>query len=96
MVPSGVATNLRLRPEAEAALRDEAARTGRSQQELIREAIDQYLRLAPSHTPRTEAERLVASGSVLMARSAFRESDTRLTLPRGTSSADLLDREDRL
>lgn len=44
-----MATNLRLRPEAETALRKEAERTGRSQQDLIREALDRYLSIG---TPR--------------------------------------------
>lgn len=91
-----MATNLRLRADAARALRDEALRTGRSQQDLIRAAVDQYLRLVPGEVPRTEAERLVAQGSLLPARSAFREAGGRIGLPRGTSSVDLLDRDDRL
>jgi len=44
-----MATNLRLRPATEAALRERSASTGRSQQQLIRDALDQYLGLAESH-----------------------------------------------
>jgi predicted transcriptional regulator len=40
-----MAMNLRLSPEAEAALRAEADRANRSQQDLIRDAVDQYLGL---------------------------------------------------
>jgi hypothetical protein len=40
-----MATNLRLNLKAERALRAEAARTGESQQNLIRTAVDQYLGL---------------------------------------------------
>ena len=90
-----MATNLRLGPDAERALREAAVRTGRSQQYLIRAALDQYLGLAAAPVPLTEAQRLVAEGSVLPARAAFRASEKRLRMPRGLSSADLLDRADR-
>ena len=40
-----MATNLRLSPESARALQDAARASGRSQQELIREALDQYLGL---------------------------------------------------
>jgi len=40
-----MATNLRLRPETEHALKLEAERSGRSQQEIIREALDLHLGL---------------------------------------------------
>lgn len=93
-----MATNLRLRADAEKALRDRAADTGRSQQQLIREAVDQYLGLRLPTVPRTDAEALIADGQVLPPRSAFRElSDAELTrLPDGVRSEDLLDRDDRV
>jgi hypothetical protein len=92
-----MATNLRLRPDAEEAVRAEAVRTGRSQQEVIREAVDIYLGLNESH-PRSEAEALVANRSVLPARGPFVEvdADDMITLPEGMTTLDLLDRDDRL
>jgi hypothetical protein len=91
-----MATNLRLRREAEDAIRAEAARTGRSQQELIREAIDAYLGLRESR-PGSEADALVANRSVLPARSPFVEVDEEdmVPLPDGVSTLDLLDRDER-
>lgn len=87
-----MATNLRLRPDAEQALREKSAATGRSQQELIRMAIDEYLGLA---TPRTATiDELIAAGVVTAAR-PIRDGVPRLTLPPGVNSLDLLDREDR-
>lgn len=91
-----MATNLRLRPDAEEAVRREAERTGRSQQELIREAVDQYFQLSAPNGPRTEAESLVASGVVLPPRSPFRQVSPSLSLPEGKTSVDLLGRDDRL
>lgn len=91
-----MATNLRLRPEAEAALRAEAQRSRRSQQDIIRDAVDRYLGLA-SHTAEvTELDELVASGTVVRPRVPYRKARRRLTLPEGISSTDLLDRADRL
>lgn len=94
-----MATNLRLRPEAEAAIRAAAARTGRSQQELIREAVDRYLGVqvasGESMPVRSDADALVASGAVLPARSPFRMVEEPIVLPVGVSTIGLLDREDR-
>ena len=90
-----MATNLRLRPDAQAALRTQAAATGRSQQELIREAVDRYLGLASEPVPRTAEGALLASGAVLVARTDFRECDDLLPLPEGLSTLRLLDRDDR-
>ena len=87
-----MATNLRLRPEAEKALRDQSAKTGRSQQELIRMAVDEFLGLS---TPRTATlDELIAAGIVTPPR-PVREGVSPLTLPPGTTSLGLLDREDR-
>ncbi len=91
-----MATNLRLRADAEAAVRAEAARTGRSQQELIREAVDEYLHLKGPATPLTALEALIATGAVLPARSAFREVDETISLPAGATSIDLLNRAERI
>ena len=90
-----MATNLRLRPDAQEALRTQAAATGRSQQALIREAVDRYLGLAPEPVPRTAAGALLASGAVLVSRTDYRESDTLLPLPKGLGTLQLLDRDDR-
>jgi len=91
-----MATNLRLRPDAEAAVRAEAVRTGRSQQELIREAVDAYLGLRPSH-PRSETEALIADRSALPARTPFVEvdADDMVPLPDGVTTLELLDRDER-
>lgn len=91
-----MATNLRLRREAEEAVRAEAARTGRSQQELIRQAVDLYLGLNEVTSPRSEADALVASGAVLPARSGFVKADRLLRLVDGVTTLDLLDRDDRV
>lgn len=91
-----MATNLRLRLDAEEAVRAEAVRTGRSQQELIRAAVDQYLRLIPVPPPRTESETLLAAGIVLPARSAFRQLRELVSSPDGETSIDSLDRADRM
>lgn len=91
-----MATNLRLRPEAERALREAAERTGRSQQELMREAIDRYLGLdiaAPGHD---SLDDLIAKGLVIPAKQPLTKPHRRLTLPAGVTSLDLLDREDRI
>lgn len=88
-----MATNLRLRPATEEALRAASQRTGRSQQDLIREAIDRYLELHPSHD--SDLDRLVAAGLVVPSRVPYRRATTKLRLPDGMTSADLLDREDR-
>jgi hypothetical protein len=91
-----MATNLRLRPDAEEAVRAEANRTGRSQQDLIRAAVDQYLHLAPIEAGRTDVQALLAAGLVLPPRSVFRPAEELIDLPPGVSSLDLLDRDDRV
>ncbi len=90
----GMATNLRLRPDAEAAVRAEAARTGQSQQELIRAAVDRYLGLDERDQIRTGRDALIASGELLPPRTPYREAEERVSL--GASSLELLDRDDRL
>ena len=91
-----MATNLRLRREAVEALRREAQRTGRSQQDVIREAVDRQLGLAPATAGGgDDLDVLVATGVVRRPRSAYRRAVTRLRLPQRMTSADLLDRRDR-
>ena len=91
-----MATNLRLKPGTETALREESERTGRSQQDLIREALDQYLGLkeTPS-SARASIQDLIDSGLVRPPRMPYRRATRRLKLPEGVTSLDLLDREDR-
>ena len=90
-----MATNLRLRPETEKALRDEAERSGRSQQDLIREALDRFLGLIAQTPVRRSMDELIAAGIVRPAREPFRRAQRLLELPDGVTSLDLLDREDR-
>ena len=91
-----VATNLRLRPDAERALRAEAARTGRSQQALIREAVDLFLGLSTDVPARTDADVLVATRAVLPPRRPFAVAEEMAELGPGTTTLDLLDRDDRV
>ncbi|TNC28186.1 hypothetical protein [Amycolatopsis alkalitolerans] len=88
-----MATNLRLGGEAEAALRAEAERTGRSQQHILREAVGKYLGLIPSQADHVDP--LIARGKVAPPRVPFRDVRPRLHLEQGESSLDLLDRDDR-
>lgn len=89
-----MATNLRLGSEAEAALRAEAQRTGRSQQDILREAVGTYLGLIPSQAGDTDP--LIARGKVAPPRVPFRDVRPRLHLRPGENSLDLLDRDDRI
>ena len=91
-----MATNLRLRADAERALRREAERTGRSQQDLIREAVDRYLGLAGDRPVTSDRDLVVSSGVALPSRRAYEELDELVRLPDGLRTIDLLDREDRV
>jgi hypothetical protein len=91
-----MATNLRLRREAADAVRQEAERTGRSQQDVIREAVDRYLGLTPPTSPGDELDVLVTARGVLRPRNAYRKPARRICLPEGVTSSDLLDRQDRI
>ena len=86
-----MATNLRLDERAVSALRDASQRTGRSQQELLREAIDRYLGLAAAESSR---DRAVASGLVKPS-SPFLDAEPSIRLAEGLTTLDLLDRDDR-
>ena len=90
-----MATNLRLRRDAADAVRKEAERTGRSQQDVIRDAVDLHLGLTPS-TSSDELDALVAARTVRRPRSAFRKATSHLALPSGVTTANLLDRLDRI
>lgn len=89
-----MATNLRLSEQAAAAVKAEAERTGRSQQDVIRAAVDQYLR--PSGEPVAKASSW--RDQLIPPKEPFRtipESEM-LTMPEGMTSLDLMDREDRI
>lgn len=90
-----MAMNLRLGPEAEAALKAEAERTGRSQQDILREAIGRYLGLVPQRGD-TNVDPLVASGKLRPPRRPYRKVFPRLRLRPGETVVDLIDREDRI
>jgi predicted transcriptional regulator len=90
-----MAMNLRLPPEAAAALQAEAERTGRSQQEIVREAVGRHLHLIGDETRTSDREQARASQAVRPARVAYRKVMPRLHLPKGTTTLDLLDRDDR-
>lgn len=87
-----MATNLRLSESAAAAVRREAERTGRSQQDVIRAAVDAYL-APPSQHPRGSFRDQLIPPERPFETVPFEE---RLKLPEGVTSLDLLDREDRL
>lgn len=91
-----MATNLRLRPEAEAALKKQSEATGRSQQDLMREAIEQYLGLAfRAAVEPGSIEDLLARGILKPATPYQPPPLEPMKLPPGVTSLDLLDREDR-
>ncbi|MGW9308506.1 ribbon-helix-helix protein, CopG family [Saccharomonospora azurea] len=90
-----MAMNLRLRPETEEALREEARRSGRSQQEIVRAAVDDYLASVPEQ-PARGTDPLLTTGKVHPPRRPYRRVTPTNHLPEGVRrSLDLLDREDR-
>lgn len=91
-----MARNLRLRQETEDALREEALRSGRSQQEVIREALDRHLGISTQRKTHSELEALLATGTVRAPRTPYGQVAVRLRLPTRTTTADLLDRDDRV
>ncbi len=86
-----MSTNLRLSDELATALRQAAAERGRSQQEIVREALAKELGLSPGLTA---MQRAVRAGKVA-APEPFRDVEPTLKLPKATSSLDLLDRDER-
>ena len=86
-----MATNLRLGERAAAALREASQRTGRSQQDLLREAIDCFLGLRNDEPAR---DRAVASGLV-KAPTPFLDVTPSIKLGRGRTTLDLLERDER-
>lgn len=85
-----MATNLRLDEDAAEALRAAARASGRSQQDLLREAVARFLGLGSTST----RERAVANGLV-QAPAPFVDAEPTVRLPDGKSSLGLLEREDR-
>ena len=89
--------NLRLDPELEVTLRAASERDGQSQQEIIRRALGAYLAVAvPTPTSDDPYAELIAAGIIKPPRRPYATPRFRLTLPEGVSTADLLDRDDRL
>ncbi|WP_375477707.1 ribbon-helix-helix protein, CopG family [uncultured Jatrophihabitans sp.] len=86
-----MSTNLRLSEELAGALRAAAARSGRSQQEVVRSALAKELGLHPELSP---LERAVRAGLV-EAPEPFVDHEPTLRLPKGMSSLDLLERDER-
>lgn len=86
-----MSTNLRLSEELAGALREEAARRGRSQQDIVREALAKELGVTSGST----AMDLAVRAGIVEAPEPFLDVEPSLTLPAGVSSADLLEREDR-
>lgn len=88
-----MAMNLRLRPDAEEALRAEAARSRRSQQDVLRAAVDSYLGIGDGE-PGAVQDELLASGKVRPPRSPYRKVHPGDAVS-DVSSLILLDRADR-
>ena len=86
-----VATNLRLTEQAAQALRHRADVTGRSQQDLLREAVNRYLGVDDGQSDR---DRALADGLVRIP-TPYRRVEPTITLPNGVTTLDLLDRDDR-
>lgn len=87
----GVATNLRLSADLVLALREEARRSGRSQQDIVRHALRRELGLVPGES---ELELAIRRG-IVAAPTPFQDVEPSSVLADGTTTADLLDREDR-
>jgi hypothetical protein len=95
-----MATNLRLSEDAAAAVRAEATLTGRSQQDVIRSAVDAYLsdpdRSTPAYVRRSHKS---ARDEIVAPRTPFKTlpKQQRLKLPDGVTFQQLIDdqREDR-
>lgn len=89
-----MAMNLRLSESAAAAVKAESVRTGRSQQDIIREAVDRYL-AAPERAPMESPFRGSLRDSIIPPRMPFKRDIEPIKMPDGVTSLDLLDREDR-
>jgi predicted transcriptional regulator len=90
-----MAVNLRLTPEMTSALQAEADRTGKSQQEILREAVARHLHLVGDERQANDRDRARAARMVTPARVPYRRVTPRVRLPKGVDSLELLDRDDR-
>ena len=63
---------------------------------MIRDAIDRHLGLSSPGAARSALDGLLAAGAVRRPRSPYRKPVERLAAPPGVTSADLLDRDDRI
>lgn len=77
-------------------MRREAKRSGRSQQDVIRDAIARQLGVGTQNGGSDDLAALVATGAVRAPRTPPRRPAARLALAHGVDSMDLLDREDRI
>ena len=91
-----MAVNLRLSSDVAAALQAEAERSGRSQQDILREAVARHLRLVEDEPQTSDRATARTDQVVRPARVPYRKVSPRLRRPEGTSTLDLLDRGDRL
>ncbi|MBI4898704.1 MAG: ribbon-helix-helix protein, CopG family [Actinobacteria bacterium] len=87
--------NLRLSESATAAVKAESVRTGRSQQDIIRQAVDRYL-AEPERGTAGAPNRASLRETVIPPRTPFKHDIETIQLPDGLNSLDLLDREDRI
>ncbi|MEV6410866.1 ribbon-helix-helix protein, CopG family [Kribbella sp. NPDC051718] len=90
-----MAVNLRLTPEMASALQAEADRTGKSQQEILREAVARHLHLVGEELPVSDRDSARTAHRVNPARVAYRKVTPQLRLPKGVDSLELLGRDDR-
>lgn len=90
-----MAATLRLDEATREALRTEAERAGRSQQDIVRAALAQFLHLEGSATA-SATDDLLRSARAQAPRSPYRRARPRIRLPHGQTSLDLLDRDDRV
>jgi len=85
-----MATSLRLSAPATAALRELSVKTGRSQQELIREAVDRFL----GRTGEPEVRQRAIESGLVKAPTPFQDVKPSIRLEHGRTTVDLLDRDD--
>lgn len=85
-----VSTNLRLNTEVADALRAAALASGRSQQDIIRDAVAKELGMTYTPTP---LDRAIRAGLVKPP-APFQDVVPTLQLPEGYTTLDLLDRDD--
>jgi predicted DNA-binding protein len=84
-----MSTNLRLSSEAAAALKEASAKSGRSQQELIREAVDRYL----GRTNKQGDLQAAVNSGLVNPPSSFQDFAPSIHLEGGRTTVDLLDRD---